>query len=92
MTPAFVKDRNPSVAGLVNYLFDFFVRRLLPLLSGILVIVIMWAGFQYIMAQGDQGKVKQAKDTILFSIIGLAIALASLTVVTILNNLLLATT
>ncbi len=91
LTPAFVKDRNPSVAGLVNYLFDFFVRRLLPLLSGVLVIVIIWAGFQYIMAQGDSGKVKQAKDTILFSIIGLVIALASLTIVTILNNLLLAT-
>ncbi len=89
LTPSFSTQANPSIGGLVNYLFDFAVRRLLPILVGVLVLVITWGGFQYIMAQGDSGKAKIAKDTILFGIIGLVIALAALSIVTILNNVLL---
>lgn len=89
LTPSFATQNNPSIGGLVNYLFDFAVRRLLPILVGVLVLVITWGGFQYIMAQGDSGKAKIAKDTILFGIIGLVIALAALSIVTILNNVLL---
>lgn len=91
LTPGFAKQSNPSIGGLVNYLFDLLVRRILPLIVGVLVIVIIWAGFQYIMAQGDSGKTKQAKDTILFGIVGLGLALAALSIVTILNNLILHT-
>lgn len=89
LTPTFATQNNPSIGGLVNYLFDFAVRRLLPILVGVLVLVITWGGFQYIMAQGDSGKAKIAKDTILFGIIGLVVALAALSIVTILNNVIL---
>lgn len=89
LTPGFATQDSPSITSLVNYLFDFLVRRLLPLIAGILVIVVTWGGYQYIMAQGDSGKAKQAKDTILFGIIGLVLALAALSIVTILNSILL---
>lgn len=89
LTPGFATQDSPSITSLVNYLFDFMVRRLLPLIAGVLVVVITWGGYQYIMAQGDSGKAKQAKDTILFGIIGLVLALAALSIVTILNSILL---
>lgn len=91
LTPGFATQDRPSITSLVNFLFDFLVRRLLPLLAGVLVIVITWGGYQYIMAQGDSGKAKQAKDTILFGIVGLVLALAALSIVTILNSILLQT-
>jgi hypothetical protein len=91
LTPGFATQDRPSISSLVNFLFDFLVRRLLPIIAGILVIVITWGGYQYIMAQGDSGKTKQAKDTILFGIIGLVLAMAALSIVTILNNILLQT-
>lgn len=91
LTPGFATQDRPSITSLVNYLFDFLVRRLLPLIAGVLVVMITWGGYQYIMAQGDSGKAKQAKDTILFGIIGLVLALAALSIVTILNNILLQT-
>ncbi len=37
----------------------------------------MWGGFNYIISTGDPGKVAAAKNTLLNSIIGLVIALAS---------------
>ncbi len=91
LTPGFATQDRPSIGSLVNFLFDFLVRRLLPLLAGVLVIVVTWGGYQYIMAQGDSGKAKQAKDTILFGIVGLVLALAALSIVTILNSILLQT-
>ncbi len=91
LTPGFATQDRPSISSLVNFLFDFLVRRLLPIIAGVLVIVITWGGYQYIMAQGDSSKTKQAKDTILFGIIGLVLAMAALSIVTILNNILLQT-
>lgn len=89
LTPGFATQDRPSISSLVNFLFDFLVRRLLPIIAGVLVIVITWGGYQYIMAQGDSSKTKQAKDTILFGIIGLVLAMAALSIVTILNSILL---
>ena len=89
LTPGFATQSNPSISGLVNFIFDLVVRRLLPIIVGVLVVVITWGGYQYIMAQGDSGKAKQAKDTILFGIIGLVLAFAALSIITILNNIIL---
>lgn len=87
LQPSFATS-NPSVAGLVNFLFDLFVRRLLPWLVALMVIIMTWAGFNYVMAQGDSAKLKQAKDMILFGIIAMVIAMAALSIITILNNIL----
>ena len=43
----------------------------------IAVVVIIIGGFKYTMSQGDAAKVKSAKDTILYAIIGLIVALAA---------------
>ena len=45
------------------------------------VIVIIIGGINYTMSQGDPGKTKKAKDTILYGVIGLIVALAAFAIV-----------
>ena len=47
------------------------------LIGGVSAIMIIVGGVQYTTSQGDPGKVKKAKDTIMYGIIGLVIALAA---------------
>lgn len=46
------------------------------------VIVIVIGGIFYTISQGDPGKIKKAKDTILYAIIGLIVSLLSFAIVT----------
>ena len=49
---------------------------------GILAVVfIIMGGINYTMSQGDPGKIKKAKDTILYGIIGLIVSLAAFAIV-----------
>jgi multisubunit Na+/H+ antiporter MnhB subunit len=45
------------------------------------VIVIILGGIQYMMSQGDPGKTKKAKDTILYGLIGLIVCLLAFAIV-----------
>ena len=47
----------------------------------IAVVVIIIGGINYMTSQGDPGKVKKAKDTILYGIIGLVITLLAFAIV-----------
>lgn len=38
------------------------------------LIAIIWAGFKYITSGGDSGKISNAKNTLIYALIGLAIA------------------
>lgn len=44
-------------------------------LSGVLaVIIITWSGIQYITSQGDPSKLKDAKNSLVYAIVGLVLA------------------
>lgn len=45
------------------------------------VIIIIIGGINYMMSQGDANKVKKAKDTILYGVIGLIITLLAFAIV-----------
>jgi hypothetical protein len=47
------------------------------------LIFIIWGGFQYVKSQGDPQATAQAKNTILYAIVGLFIALSAFTIVNI---------
>lgn len=52
------------------------------IVAGIIaVIVLVIGGINYMMSQGDPGKVKKAKDTILYGIIGLIVSLLAFAIV-----------
>ena len=51
------------------------VRVLLFLIGAISVIMIIIGGFRYVISQGDSGAVTSAKNTILYAVIGLIVAI-----------------
>lgn len=54
---------------------------LLFLIGAIAVIVLIVGGIKYVVADGDQGKIKSAKDTIVYALVGLAIAIFAYAIV-----------
>jgi hypothetical protein cdiviTM7_00647 len=50
---------------------------LLFLLGAVCVIMIIVGGFRYVTSNGDQSAVKAAKDTILYAVVGLIVAIAA---------------
>ncbi len=54
---------------------------ILAIIGVIATIMIILGGIQYTTSAGDSGKVKKAKDTILYGIIGLVIALLAAAIV-----------
>ena len=61
---------------------------ILAIVGVIAVFMIIFGGIQYTISSGDSGKVKKAKDTILYGLVGLVIALLAAAIVNfVLNNL-----
>ena len=52
------------------------------------VIVLIIGGFQYTMSQGDAAQVKKAKDTIMYGVIGLVVAILAYAIVAFVLNVL----
>lgn len=62
-----------SVTGILN--------AVIGVLSFVCVVVIIIGGVTYMTSSGDAGKVKKAKDTILYGVIGLAICVLAFAIV-----------
>ena len=65
---------------------DVTLRAALQLATGLIgivaVVFIIYSGIQYTTSSGDAGKIQKAKNTIVYSIIGLIIALLAFAIVT----------
>lgn len=57
------------------------INVVLAVLAFITVAMIIIGGINYSTSQGDAGKVKKAKDTILYGVIGLVVALLAFAIV-----------
>lgn len=57
------------------------VNMLLFLLGAIAVIMIVIGGIRYTTSNGDSGNIKSAKDTILYSAVGLVVAILAYAIV-----------
>jgi hypothetical protein len=58
----------------------------LGILGGVAVIVIIIAGILYTISAGDAGKVKKAKNTILYAVVGLVVAMLSSAIIAFING------
>jgi hypothetical protein len=58
-------------------IIETLISALLGLLGVIFLILIIYAGYSWMMAQGDEEKVTKAKDTITRAIVGLIIIVAA---------------
>ncbi len=65
---------------------------LIPLGSVLIVLMIIFAGFQFVIAQGNPTKIEDAKKTLFFAIIGSAILLGSWAIAEIIKNTVTAVT
>lgn len=71
------KSQDADLWGIVNTI----INVILAIVGVIAVIMIIFGGIQYSTSAGDPGKVKKAKDTILYGVIGLVIALLAFAIV-----------
>ncbi len=66
-------DFSATVKGILNWIFG--------IIGIVAVVMIIIGGFNMMISSGDPGKVKKGKDTILYGIIGLVIALLAFAIV-----------
>lgn len=64
---------NTSVGSVVGTI----IKTVLGLLAIIFIVLLVYAGFQWMTAEGNEEKVTKAKDTIVRAIIGLVIVIAA---------------
>ena len=69
-------DSVPDVA-IDNALVTTIFNAVLAAAGAVAVVFIIWGGIQYTLSQGDASKIKKAKDTLLYSIVGLIIVMFS---------------
>ena len=64
---------------------------LIFLVGAVAVIMLIWGGLQYVISAGDSKRVESAKSTILYSIIGIVVALLAFAIVNFVTTQLSAT-
>lgn len=57
------------------------INGIIGVLGVVAVVIIIIGGVQYMTSSGDAGKVKKAKDTILYGVIGLVICILAFAIV-----------
>lgn len=65
----------------VDGLIKTVVNILLFLLGAVSVIMIIIGGFKYVTSQGDSSSLTSAKNTILYAVVGLVVAIAAFAIV-----------
>lgn len=69
-----------------NSIFELIVNIIVMLVGVFSVIMIIIGGFRYVLSGGDSSSTKSAKDTIMYALIGLVIAIFSRFIVTLVLN------
>lgn len=67
-------DSLPDIVGTV-------VSTMLFIVGVLAVIMIIYSGIRYITAHGDKGQVESAKNTLIYSIVGLVVAIVAYAIV-----------
>ena len=71
-----------ALSGNITQLVD----TLFIVIGAISVIIIIIGGIYYVTSTGDQARIKRAKDTILYAIIGLIVAILAYAIVKFVNG------
>ena len=79
-------DDMPSELVGPNGVFTQITNTILYIVGIISVIMLIWGGLRYILSGGDSKKVTDAKNTILYAIIGLIISILAFAIVNFVLN------
>ena len=74
------EDPTNADANLMNKVFVI-INVILGVISFVAVVFIIIGGVQYMTSQGDPGKIAKAKNAIMYSVIGLVVALLSFAII-----------
>lgn len=73
-----VKIDNPFKQGTIVGLIDLLINQLFIPIGGVIaVLMIMYAGFQYVTARGDAAQVKKATEALKYAVIGAVILIGA---------------
>lgn len=64
------------------YNIETAVQIVLAVMGSVAVLIIVISGLRYILASGDPGKMAQAKNAIIYALVGLAVLLSAFSIVT----------
>jgi len=81
-----------GICSVYDLVYMIVTAILIPLGSVLIVLMIIFAGFQFVIAQGNPTKIEDAKKTLFFAIIGSAILLGSWAIAEIIKNTVTAVT
>lgn len=79
---------NPLQADTFAELFTAIAAWAFSIVGLLAVVMIIVGGFQYIISAGEEAKIKEAKNTIKWAIIGLAVVLGSYAILAAIENIL----
>ncbi|MDN5835469.1 MAG: hypothetical protein L0H36_02420 [bacterium] len=65
----------------IDSYFETIVNVVLFLVAAVSVVVIIYGGFRYIVSNGDSTKIQGAKNTILYAVVGLVVAILAFAII-----------
>jgi uncharacterized membrane protein YidH (DUF202 family) len=81
ITPACGSSCPATSNDLLTVTFPNVTDLLLTLIAGLAVIMIIVGGLRYILSAGNAQKIQEAKNTILYSIVGLVVAISAYAII-----------
>ena len=76
-----LSNSDPCGANDINSIIQTIINTIIFVIGIVAVVMIIIGGINYATSQGDPSKVKKGKDTILYGIIGLVVALLAYAIV-----------
>ncbi|NTU46210.1 hypothetical protein HGA88_01145 [Candidatus Roizmanbacteria bacterium] len=74
-------NKNPSLADIISAITNFMI----PFAAIILLLVLIWGGYNFMMSQGNPEKVKSAKAKITTGLIGFILLIVSYVIVSLVS-------
>ena len=69
--------KNPIDSNTFTQLIDRIIEFILFLAVPVLVIAIIWVGLLFVLAQGNEGKLKTAKSNLFWTLVGAAVIIGA---------------
>jgi hypothetical protein len=82
-----VNEINPNPSGpSLGEFIKLIINVLLSVIGIVAVIMLIVGGFRYVFSQGNEKAIQGAKDTILYAIIGIVVAVLAIAIVNFILN------
>ncbi len=76
---------NPLRAGSIPELLAIVLQGLVQIGSIILVLMLVWVGFQFVVAQGNEEKIRGAREALMWTVIGGLVLLGAQAIATLIQ-------